>query len=89
MVRFQSILEFVLVAACVQQSSVLAFSAQAPPNAVPTGTESTNLFAQLEVSPLVRASDGQSIALSSLWRSGTPFGIADEVSVCAFLRHFG
>jgi hypothetical protein len=24
-----------------------------------------------------------------LWRSNTPFGVADEVAVCAFLRHFG
>lgn len=43
----------------------------------------------LRVTPLVRASDAATVPLPSLWRSNTPFGIADEVSVCAFLRHFG
>lgn len=43
----------------------------------------------LRTTPLVRASDAASVALPTLWRAQTPFGIADEVSVCAFLRHFG
>ena len=43
----------------------------------------------LRVTPLVRASDAATVALPSLWRANTPFGIADEVSVCTFLRHFG
>ena len=43
----------------------------------------------LRSTPLVRASDAASVSLPTLWRAQTPFGIADEVSVCAFLRHFG
>ena len=42
----------------------------------------------LRVTPLVRASDAATVPLPSLWRSNTPFGIADEVSVC-LLRTLG
>mmetsp|Transcript_1351 Transcript_1351/g.2962 ORF Transcript_1351/g.2962 Transcript_1351/m.2962 type:complete len:89 (-) Transcript_1351:2484-2750(-) len=49
----------------------------------------SSVFTQLETTPLVRASDEQAVALPTLWRSETPFGLGDEVAVCAFLRHFG
>jgi len=39
--------------------------------------------------PLLRASDGVAVALPSLWRANTPFGLGDETAVCAFLRHYG
>jgi hypothetical protein len=47
------------------------------------------VYDQLQSVPLYRASDEQMVNLPDLWRSGTPFGVADEVVVCAFLRHFG
>lgn len=49
----------------------------------------TGLYSQLQATPLFRASDEQPIVLPDLWRADTPLGIADEVSVTAFLRHFG
>ena len=59
----------------------VAFSAIAP--------TATTTYDALKSAPLVRASDAKPIALPTLWRSNTPFGIADEFAVCAFLRHFG
>jgi AhpC/TSA antioxidant enzyme len=59
-----------------------AFSATAP-------ATSTKVYQGLSSTPLVRASDLKSIVLPSLWRSNTPLGMADEVAVCAFLRHYG
>jgi len=47
------------------------------------------LIDDLMSTPLLRASDGEAVALPSLWRANTPFGIADETVVCAFLRHYG
>ena len=75
-----------LAAASCLVNVASAFSAIAPtaPAAVSTG-----ILDALRTTPLVRASDSQPIALPSQWRSGTPFGIADEVAVVAFLRHFG
>mmetsp|Transcript_41992 Transcript_41992/g.50388 ORF Transcript_41992/g.50388 Transcript_41992/m.50388 type:complete len:87 (-) Transcript_41992:629-889(-) len=64
-----------------------AFSGGAFPTQVTSPKNS--LFEQLQSAPLIRASDGSTLALPSLWRSNTPFGVADEYSVCAFLRHFG
>lgn len=64
-----------------------AFSAIAP--AAPTKSASSTILDGLRSTPLIRASDSQLIALPSQWRSSTPFGIADEVAVVAFLRHFG
>lgn len=52
-------------------------------------SSSSEVYKGLSSTPLVRASDYASVALPSLWRSNTPFGIADEVAVCAFLRHYG
>jgi hypothetical protein len=51
-------------------------------------TNSATLLS-LKATPLARASDEISVSLPSLWRADTPFGLADEVSVCTFLRHFG
>jgi hypothetical protein len=49
----------------------------------------SSLIDDLMSTPLLRASDGEAVALPSLWRANTPFGIADETAVCAFLRHYG
>jgi len=38
---------------------------------------------------LTRASDAKNVVLKNLWRQRTPFGIADETAVFAFLRHYG
>jgi len=70
-----------LLALAITISSAFALSA--------TTTLSTNIYEGLQSTPLTRASDQKSILLPSLWRSNTPFGVADEVAVCAFLRHFG
>mmetsp|Transcript_5281 Transcript_5281/g.15002 ORF Transcript_5281/g.15002 Transcript_5281/m.15002 type:complete len:83 (+) Transcript_5281:54-302(+) len=64
-----------------------AFSAIAP--TAPATSTGSSILDGLRATPLLRASDSQPIALPSQWRSGTPFGIADEVAVVAFLRHFG
>ena len=74
---------------------VVAFSAnvaKAPSSSVTSGaTSKTSSFVYdgLSTTPLVRASDSSSVLLPSLWRSDTPFGIGDEIAVCAFLRHYG
>ena len=80
-----TLLPLLAVASCLVNVAS-AFSAIAPtaPAALSTG-----ILDSLRATPLVRASDSQPIALPSQWRSGTPFGIADEVAVVAFLRHFG
>jgi hypothetical protein len=57
-----------------------AFSAIAPTASILDGLRTT---------PLIRASDASPILLPDQWRSSTPFGIADESAVVAFLRHFG
>jgi len=57
---------------------------------VRTATEQQNgILDGLLGTPLSRASDGTDVVLPSLWRANTPFGIADETAVCAFLRHYG
>lgn len=58
-----------------------AFSALAPP--------SSSILSGLQTAPLVRASDNASVLLPNEWRSNTPFGLADEIAVVAFLRHYG
>mmetsp|Transcript_15961 Transcript_15961/g.39530 ORF Transcript_15961/g.39530 Transcript_15961/m.39530 type:complete len:97 (-) Transcript_15961:719-1009(-) len=69
---------------------VVAFSANvAKAPSVATSTTSSSVYDGLSTTPLVRASDSSSVILPSLWRSDTPFGIGDEVAVCAFLRHYG
>mmetsp|Transcript_25497 Transcript_25497/g.28547 ORF Transcript_25497/g.28547 Transcript_25497/m.28547 type:complete len:99 (-) Transcript_25497:834-1130(-) len=51
---------------------------------------STNsIYEGLSTTALIRASDQKLVTLPSLWRSKTPFGIADETAVCALLRHYG
>jgi len=47
------------------------------------------IFTGLKTTPLIRASDATPTILTSQWRQNTPFGIADETAVVAFLRHFG
>jgi len=54
-----------------------------------TTLPASSVFGQLQGTPLVRASDSLKVFLPDLWRSSTPFGMADEVAVCAFLRHYG
>ena len=80
-----------LAAASCLVNVASAFSAIAPADAAPTKSASSasSIFAGLRSTPLIRASDAQPVALPSQWRSSTPFGIADEVAVVAFLRHFG
>ena len=73
------VLKLLLAAKLISVS--VAFSAIAP--------TATTTYDALKSAPLVRASDAKPIALPTLWRSNTPFGIADEFAVCAFLRHFG
>ena len=74
---------------------VVAFSAnvaRAPSSSVASGatsTSSSSVYDGLSTTPLVRASDSSSVLLPTLWRSDTPFGIGDEIVVCAFLRHYG
>ena len=69
---------------------VVAFSVNVvkPPLSAST-TASQYVYEGLSSTPLVRASDSSSVFLPTLWRSGTPFGVGDEVAVCAFLRHYG
>jgi hypothetical protein len=57
--------------------------------ALTTTTQQSGIFAGLQATPLIRASDAMPTTLTSQWRQNTPFGIADETAVCAFLRHFG
>jgi len=52
-------------------------------------TVSSSVFAGLQSTPLLRASDAEPVFLTSQWRQNTPFGVADEKAVCTFLRHFG
>ena len=54
-----------------------------------SSASTSRIYEGLASTPLVRASDSSLVPLTTLWRSGTPFGIADEVAVCAFLRHYG
>lgn len=71
----------------VSASLVLVSSAF---SASPIATSKPNgLIEDLQNTPLLRASDGAAVALPSLWRANTPFGIGDETAVCAFLRHYG
>lgn len=76
----QEVVAFSANVAKVRSSSV-------PPGA--TSTSSSSVYDGLSTTPLVRASDSSSVLLPSLWRSDTPFGIGDEIAVCAFLRHYG
>ena len=50
---------------------------------------SKTIYDGLSTTPLTRASDQELVTLPSLWRANTPFGLADETAVCAFLRHYG
>ena len=82
-----TLLPLLAVASCLVNVAS-AFSAIAPTAPAALSTD-VSILDSLRATPLVRASDSQPIALPSQWRSGTPFGIADEVAVVAFLRHFG
>ena len=77
-----------LLLACLLLASsrtALSFSTEASK----TKVVAKALYNGLESTPLTRASDQKSLLLPTLWRANTPLGLADEVSVCAFLRHFG
>ena len=66
-----------------------------PVSAAPTPTPTTDtssskvVFEGLVNTPLIRASDEELVSLPTLWKSNTPFGLGDEIAVCAFLRHYG
>lgn len=62
-------------------NAVFAFTA--------TKTQQSEIFQGLQNTKLIRASDGIPTTLTSQWRQNTPFGVADETAVVAFLRHFG
>jgi hypothetical protein len=78
-----------LVAASCLVNAASAFSATAAATAAATAPAKAGILDGLRSTPLVRASDSRPITLPSQWRSATPFGLADEVAVVAFLRHFG
>lgn len=78
-----------LAAASCLVNVASAFSAIAPSAPTKSASTTSSILDGLRSTPLIRASDSQPIALPSQWRSATPFGIADEVAVVAFLRHFG
>lgn len=80
--QFHAMKRIVTFAAIVASASALSASVSIKP-------QTTSLFQDLKLNPVTRASDQASVVLPSLWRSNTPFGVADEVAVCAFLRHFG
>lgn len=67
----------------------LALSASAFSAVSPVTKPQNVLIDNLMGTPLLRASDGEAVALPSLWRANTPFGLGDETAVCAFLRHYG
>jgi hypothetical protein len=46
-------------------------------------------FEKIKGLELTRASDGERVKLSSLWRKDLAFGIGGERAVIVFLRHFG
>jgi hypothetical protein len=75
-----AILAIALVLGLSSSSLALSTIARPPTSAV---------FQSLQSTPVQRASDGAIVSLPSQWRHNTPFGVADETSVCAFLRHFG
>jgi hypothetical protein len=52
-------------------------------------SQSSGVFTGLQTTPLIRASDAMPTIITQQWRQDTPFAIADETVVCAFLRHFG
>jgi hypothetical protein len=73
----------VLSAFLMASNTVLAFTATT------TKPQTTSeIFQGLQNTKLIRA-DGISTTLTSQWRQNTPFGVADETAVVAFLRHFG
>lgn len=84
MLSVRGIISVLAIASSLSSTQALAFTATKP---AATGTFS--IYNGLQSTPLVRASDQQQVALTSLWRADTPFGVADEVAVCAFLRHYG
>lgn len=77
------LLPLAFAASCLVNGAA-AFSAGVAPVA---GTSS--ILDGLRTTPLVRASDSSPVLLPKEWKSGTPFGLGDEVAVLAFLRHYG
>ena len=78
-----------ILAASLLAGDVSAFSASAPSklNAAPAGSAASSAILDgLKKAPLIRAADSEPVLLPDQWRSGTPFGLADEVAVLAFLR---
>lgn len=74
-----------LLAASYLVNAASGFSAIAPTAA----SSSSSIIDNLRSTSLIRASDASPIAIPTQWRSSTPFGIADETAVVAFLRHYG
>jgi len=48
----------------------------------------TSAYVRLQGTKVTRASDGQPVELTSLWRPDL-FGVGGEKAVVTFLRHFG
>jgi len=84
----RSILSLLAVAASVTEALTTVTATKNSPldNAAVTGSA---VYTGLSSTPLVRALDNKSVFLPDLWKADTPFGIADEFAVCAFLRHYG
>ena len=74
-----------LLAASGLVGAASAFSAISPS----ATAAASSVLAGLQSTPLIRASDASPVVLPDLWRSKTPFGVADEIAVVAFLRHYG
>ena len=87
MILLRSILSLLAVASAVD--GLASSAAKNAPSSASTGASSAAIYKGLASTPLVRASDNAPVVLTELWRANTPFGIADEFAVCAFLRHYG
>ena len=73
----------------ISLSTILSYASALSSTVAPSPNTIQSIYGNLKSTPMTRASDNTLVSLPSLWRSNTPFGIADEVAVCAFLRHFG
>ena len=72
-----------------EQVNVDAFSATITKSIPKSSGTASIVYDGLSSTPVIRASDEGLVMLTDLWRSNTPFGVADDIAVCAFLRHFG
>jgi hypothetical protein len=69
--------------------AILLISSNAVALTLTATLQSSGVFTGLQTTPLIRASDAMPTIITQQWRQDTPFAIADETVVCAFLRHFG